>query len=95
MHRQKESGFSMKKKNPVDRYGRVTKCSICESIFHWVRDCPERGTEKEDQISLFSNEIQKTYLPQFLQRQSIVQFWIVDVSNQFVGKHGSIFIQIH
>ena len=67
MHRQKESGFSMKKKNPVDRYGRVTKCSICESIFHWVRDCPERGTEKEDQISLFSNEIQKTYLPQFLQ----------------------------
>ena len=67
MHRQRESGHSMKK-NPVDRYGRVTKCSICESIFHWVRDCPEKESEKEDQISLFSNEIQKTYLPQFLQK---------------------------
>ena len=28
MHSQRESGHSMKKKNPVDRYGRVTKCSI-------------------------------------------------------------------
>ena len=31
--------------NPVDRNGRVTKCAICESIFHWQQDCPEKHNQ--------------------------------------------------
>ena len=48
--------------NPLDRDGNVSKYSICESKFHWVRDCPdayesqnfnaERSTET---ISLFQS----------------------------------------
>ena len=55
-----------KKKNPLDKYGRVTKCGICQSILHWARDCPDRESGTGEQISLFSNEIQGPYLPQFL-----------------------------
>ncbi|KAK6187111.1 hypothetical protein SNE40_005204 [Patella caerulea] len=28
--------------NPLDRFGRRTKCSICQSIFHWAKDCPDK-----------------------------------------------------
>ena len=54
---------SSKKKNPVDRYGRVTKCSYCQSIYHWVRDCPDKD---EEHIGLFTNEEQKSHMPQLL-----------------------------
>ena len=27
-------------KNPIGDNGRPSKCNICESIFHWSRDCP-------------------------------------------------------
>ena len=25
--------------NPLDKFGRRTKCIICESVFHWAKDC--------------------------------------------------------
>ncbi len=63
--KQKEHGNAIRRKNPLDKYGRVTKCGICGSIYHWARDCPDK--DREEQIGLFSNEDQRTYLPQFLQ----------------------------
>lgn len=32
---------SNRKLNPLDEYGKVSKCAICESKFHWARDCPD------------------------------------------------------
>lgn len=31
--------------NPLDRYGRRSKCAVCQSTFHWAKDCPHK-TEK-------------------------------------------------
>lgn len=54
--------------NPLDRYGRRTRCAICQSVYHWVKDCPhknehakltedERQTEFEDcNITLLSKD---------------------------------------
>lgn len=55
--------------NPLDRYGKRTKCAICQSIFHWAKDCPHKAehvklTEEnaeaeqidECNITLFSKE---------------------------------------
>lgn len=55
--------------NPLDKYGRRTKCGICQSTFHWVKDCPHKKelvklTEEceseehpeECNITLFSKE---------------------------------------
>lgn len=31
--------------NPLDKYGRRSKCAICQSTFHWAKDCPHRGEQ--------------------------------------------------
>lgn len=28
--------------NPLDRYGRRTKCAVCQSVFHWAKQCPHK-----------------------------------------------------
>ena len=35
-----------RKKNPVGPDGKVSKCIICESVFHWARDCPDAYENK-------------------------------------------------
>ena len=52
-----------KRKNPTDSYGKVTTCNLCGSVYHLVRDCPEWESYEEEGINLFSNEIQREYLP--------------------------------
>ncbi|CAL9707805.1 unnamed protein product [Knipowitschia caucasica] len=29
--------------NPLDKFGRRSKCAVCQSTFHWARDCPHKG----------------------------------------------------
>ena len=29
--------------NPLDKYGRRTKCAICSSTFHWAKKCPHKS----------------------------------------------------
>ena len=31
------------RQNPRDSRGNVTTCAVCNSWFHWARDCPDRG----------------------------------------------------
>jgi len=31
--------------NPLDKYGKPTKCAICQSTYHWAKDCPHRRNE--------------------------------------------------
>ena len=35
-----ENQHSFRKTNPVDREGRISMCSICESKLHWAKKCP-------------------------------------------------------
>lgn len=35
--------------NPADEKGRHSKCNICESIFHWARNCPNAYENQEPQ----------------------------------------------
>ena len=43
------------KTNPII-YGKISRCAICESKYHWVRDCPHKQEAKltEDQSEQFS-----------------------------------------
>ena len=62
----------MKVKNPLDANGFVTKCMVCRSIYHWVKDCPDRNAmynacqEEEVHITLFSKTVQECYVENFL-----------------------------
>ena len=47
----------MKKVNLLNRYGEMTKCNICGSIYHWTKSCPnlcrnETEIKKETDITL-------------------------------------------
>lgn len=28
--------------NPLDKFGRRSKCAVCQSTFHWAKDCPNK-----------------------------------------------------
>ena len=34
--------------NPFDRNGKRTRCAICESVFHWAKNCPHKRQNQED-----------------------------------------------
>lgn len=29
--------------NPLDKHGRRSKCAVCQSTYHWAKDCPHKG----------------------------------------------------
>ena len=31
--------------NPLDKFGKRSRCAICQSTFHWAKDCPHRKNE--------------------------------------------------
>ncbi|XP_039900576.1 uncharacterized protein LOC120741662 [Simochromis diagramma] len=35
--------------NPLDKFGKRTRCAICQSTYHWAKDCPHRNG---DQVKL-------------------------------------------
>ena len=50
------------KKNPLNRWGKHTRCAHCQSIYHWVKDCPHpeaknysEGSKAESTSKEFAN----------------------------------------
>jgi hypothetical protein len=46
--------------NPLNKFGKPTKCSICSSIMHWWKDCPHKSEDvkyTEEQDDLENKEI--------------------------------------
>ena len=40
---QKRFGNKQRGTNPLNKFGKRTKCAICQSLFHWAKDCPDRN----------------------------------------------------
>ena len=38
-----------RKLNPLDKFGKVSRCSVCGSKFHWVAACPDKDKEEADE----------------------------------------------
>lgn len=41
-------GHSGRKMNPMSSNGKISRCLVCESKFHWARDCPDAFENKEE-----------------------------------------------
>lgn len=39
--------------NPLDKFGKWSRCAVCQSTFHWAKDCPHK---KNDQVKLTEDE---------------------------------------
>ncbi|GAB1599884.1 hypothetical protein Ahia01_000265900 [Argonauta hians] len=44
-----------KKTNPLTRSGFPSRCAICESIYHWAKECPDK--EKSVHYTMFTKDI--------------------------------------
>jgi transposase InsO family protein len=42
--------------NPLNRFGRRTKCAICQSVFHWAKACPDK--DKAEKVHIAESEEQ-------------------------------------
>ena len=57
-----------RKTNPKDNFGNISCCAVCQSIYHWAKQCPDRRQEEDDNIKvfLFSKEIHDYYITKFV-----------------------------
>jgi hypothetical protein len=46
-------------RNPMGRYGRISKCAICGSEFHWARECPRNAQNKREGSTTRKREEEK------------------------------------
>ena len=61
------NGLYCKQKNPIDSLGNPSRCAICESVYHWARDYPDKRKDPDNvEITLFCKEIEECYLESFL-----------------------------
>ena len=57
----KDSGnqsSNLRKVNPHNKDGEMTKCNVCGSIYHWMKTCPDSYKNKikiKEEINIYSN----------------------------------------
>ena len=51
-----DEGGSQKGTNPLNRFGRRSRCAICESVFHWAKDCPHKGSSAAVKLTTDQDE---------------------------------------
>lgn len=44
-------GYKKRGKNPPDQYGRVSRCLNCDSVNHWIKDCPDLSKEEDTYLA--------------------------------------------
>ena len=56
------------KTNPLDKSGNISRCAICQSIYHWANDCPNKVKDEQSshvKITLFTQDRHKCYIEKF------------------------------
>lgn len=51
----------IRNKNPNNQFGQPSRCSICQSVMHWAKDCPHRTESQENtfyQVVLFQSDLE-------------------------------------
>ena len=61
---------SHKKTNPLNKFGYPTKCAVCQSIFHWAKNCPD----KAESVKVVTNEEQSTNELETVEKCNITLF---------------------
>ena len=49
------------KTNPLNKYGKPSRCSICQSIFHWRKDCPD---DDKSRVNIITTEYDNEQKPE-------------------------------
>ena len=68
-HRRMSTDKYDRKTNAVNSNGNIAKCSICQSIYHWFKECPHQiddAVGNQLKLSLFSKEVYNCYINKFV-----------------------------
>ena len=41
-----------RKTNLKDNFGNISRCAVCQSIYHWAKQCPDRRREEDNNIKV-------------------------------------------
>ena len=87
-YKSNESRTSVGNKNPLDSSENVSRCSICESIYHWKRDCPDTyENQQKDDSKINLPVVEDTH---FVEHIEVTLFQPPDLKNSemknFVGE---------
>ena len=79
------------KTNPLDKSGRISRCVICKSIYHWAIDCTNKRQDTSDDINitLFSQEMHEFYITKFT--GETLNCAVLDVVNMLNQKINTVF----
>lgn len=71
-----------KRKNPPNRFGVTTTCSICKSEYHWVKQCPKNimNKEKVQCENLLGNEEEKIEQTELKKTEQIDDIFFEEIS---------------
>ena len=69
---------SSSKLNPVDKHGKVTRCAICQSIYHWKRDCPDKKEDVNLTDTQSSDEAEECHITLFTKSSEICEIFTVE-----------------
>lgn len=72
-----------KKGNPLDRFGRTSRCRICQSTHHWQRDCPHKGEKQETaHVTEDPDDVEQCNITLFTQEKMTVnEVFVVECRN--------------
>ena len=85
----------MSKKNPVDFSGNPSKCAVCESVYHWAKDCPDKSRESDSfEVELFCREIEECYIESFVGESLNSAILDSGCTRRYAVRHGSSVIKI-
>ena len=66
------------KTNPLDKSGNISCCAMCQSIYHWHNDCPNKVKEDSSnnvKITLFTQDVHSCYIEKFVGEGTLMQIW--------------------
>ena len=64
------------KTNPLDKSGNISCCAMCQSIYHWHNDCPNKVKEDSSnnvKITLFTQDVHSCYIEKFVGEGTLMQ----------------------
>ena len=79
------------KKHPLDKSGNVSRCAICESMYHWANNSPDKVKEEQsshEKITSFTQDIHKCNIETFVgETLNCVVLYSGFTKNVCVGRH--------
>ena len=55
--------------NPLGKSGNISRCAMCQFIYHWANHCPNKVKEDSSnnvKITLFTQDVHNCYLEKFV-----------------------------